>query len=71
MGIVAWMLVLLLAYGAIGLLVGVAFVFRGVDAVDPAAAHATIPVRLLLLPGAAALWPLMLRRWRAAGRTAQ
>jgi hypothetical protein len=66
MGVVAWILILLLAYAVIGVPVGAAFVFRGVNAVDPAAAHATIPVRLLVLPGAAALWPLMLRRWRAA-----
>lgn len=71
MGIAAWMLVLLLVYGAVGLLAGAAFVFRGINAVDPAAAHATIPVRLLLLPGAAALWPLMLRWWRAARKAAQ
>jgi hypothetical protein len=70
MGIVAGILVLLLVYGAVGLPVGAAFVFRGVNAVDAAAAQASILVRLLLLPGAAALWPVMLRRWLATARRA-
>jgi len=67
MGVVGWMLIVLAGYASIGVVAGAAFVFRGVGKVDPAAAHASIPVRLLLLPGAAALWPLMLAKWRRAG----
>jgi hypothetical protein len=68
MGFVTWLLFALLVYSGLGVCVGVAFVLRGVNAVDPAAVHASIPVRILLLPGAAALWPLMLRRWIIARR---
>ena len=50
-------------YIAVGIAVGVAFVLFGVT---QALSH-PIPVsagaRILLLPGSALLWPLVLRRW--------
>lgn len=48
-------------YVAAGLLVGIAFVIYGVTAVQ--AAPVTLGARLLLLPGAIVLWPLILSRW--------
>ncbi|MFM9996867.1 MAG: hypothetical protein ACKVU4_13830 [Phycisphaerales bacterium] len=57
-----------LLYAGLGLIFAVAFVTRGVARVDHAAAGAPWPFRLLILPGVAALWPLMLRRWLAAAR---
>jgi hypothetical protein len=59
-------LVALGLYGAIGLLFGTAFVVRGVARVDPVAARAPWHVRLLFLPGSAALWPVMARKWARA-----
>ena len=50
-------------YAAVGLAFAVAFVIRGVQRVDPAAKGAPLGFRLLILPGSAALWPLLLRRW--------
>jgi len=38
------------AYGAIGLVVGIAFLFFGLDRMDPAA-HGAYAFRPLLLPG--------------------
>lgn len=64
MGVADVVLVSLAAYGATGLAFGLVFVARGVNRVDPVAAHASVGVRLLLLPGAAALWPVMLVKWR-------
>jgi hypothetical protein len=55
-----------LAYVFFGLAVGVPFVLRGVDRVDPAARGASIGFRLLILPGTVALWPLMVTRWMRA-----
>lgn len=51
------------AYAAAGLAIGLAFLFRGLDRIDPAArgAHGFRP---LLLPGLVLLWPLVLWRWR-------
>ena len=53
-------------YLAIGVGVGIPFVFRGVNQIDPAAKEGTWGFRLLILPGSVALWPLILGRWRAA-----
>ena len=57
-------------YAAIGLAVGIAFVAAGASRVLPGSASFTPGARLLLLPGAAALWPYVLIRWlRPPGRT--
>ena len=49
-------------YALIGLLVGLVFMFGGAGRIDPAAKGKGLPfrVRLLILPGIAGLWPLML-----------
>jgi hypothetical protein len=53
----------LTAYGAAGVLFAALFVALGVQKVDPVAEHAPVGFRLIILPGVAALWPLMLGRW--------
>jgi len=50
-------------YGVAGLAVGLAFLFRGLGRIDPAARGA-YAFRPLLLPGLVLLWPLVLWRWR-------
>ena len=50
-----------LLYVAVGLVTGLAFVVFGVARVQ--AAPVTIGARILLLPGATALWPLVVSRW--------
>lgn len=54
--------VVVLAYLAIGVVFAVPFVLVGVGRLDPVARGAPVRVRLLLLPGSAALWPLMAAR---------
>ena len=49
-------------YLAAGLAIALAFVIFGVTRVQDA--PVTIGARLLIFPGAAALWPLVLARWR-------
>ncbi len=57
-----------LAYAAAGIAFALAFVARGVRLVDAAAADGTVGFRVLILPGVAALWPLLAWRWlRATG----
>lgn len=51
-------------YVAAGLATAIAFVVAGVTTVQ--SAPVTLGARLLLLPGAAALWPLVLSRWLKA-----
>lgn len=53
------------AYLVIGLGVAVPFVMRGVNRLDPAAAHAPWPFRMVILPGSVVFWPwIAWRRWR-------
>ena len=56
-------IILFLAYCLIGLIVGVAFVVKGVKKVDPVSANSGLAFRLLILPGSIALWPVLLRKW--------
>jgi hypothetical protein len=58
-----WFVRLLALYAGLGLLFALAFVTRGIERVDPAAAGATWGFRLIALPACVALWPLLLRRW--------
>ncbi len=55
-------------YGLVGVVFASAFVARGVGRVDRAAKGASWAFRLMILPGAAALWPLLLRKWVRATR---
>jgi len=56
-------------YAAVGLCTAAAFVLFGVGRVLPHEVTFTPMARLLLFPGAAALWPYILLRWLRAGRT--
>ena len=61
--LVAFLLNIVALYAAIGLVTALAFVGFGVTKVQPA--PVSLGARILLLPGAAALWPYVLRRWLA------
>jgi hypothetical protein len=62
-----WIARLAGAYLAVGLVFAVPFAFRWVGRLDPVAGHGTWGFRLLILPGAVALWPLLLIRVRRGG----
>ena len=49
-------------YAGLGLLMGLIYVFGGVKRIDPAARTMPWRARLLILPGVAGLWPLMLTK---------
>ena len=59
-------LVIASVYAAVGAVFAAAFAVRGAAAIDPSAYGAPVVFRLLILPGAAALWPLLLLKWRAS-----
>jgi hypothetical protein len=62
--VIANAIVLLLGvYAAAGLVFAAAFVIAGIGRIDQVANGSSIGFRLIVLPGAAALWPLLLRRW--------
>jgi hypothetical protein len=54
-------------YAAIGLVFAVTFVTIGMGRLDESAHGATLGVRLILIPGSAALWPILLRKWMRGG----
>jgi hypothetical protein len=63
------LLYLLVSYVAVGSAVALAFVIAGVTQVQPM--PVTVGARILLLPGAFLLWPLVVARWhklRGGGR---
>jgi putative effector of murein hydrolase LrgA (UPF0299 family) len=53
-------------YAAVGVVAALAFVSFGISQVLHPPLPATIGARILLLPGAFALWPYILLRWRKA-----
>ena len=56
----------LVVYIALGFLIALGFVLFGVTTVQ--AAPVTVGARILLLPGATALWPMVLSRWLKSRR---
>ncbi len=57
----------LAAYLGVGLLVAIPFVWRGVHSVVEGPVSLTLGARLILIPGAVVLWPIVLRRWLGTG----
>ncbi|NUO78566.1 hypothetical protein HUU05_00690 [candidate division KSB1 bacterium] len=57
------LLTLLGLYLGLGLLFAFAFVLKGASVIDPSAQAGTIGFRLLIFPGAVALWPVLAKRW--------
>jgi hypothetical protein len=53
----------LLLYVLVGLLTAALFVTFGLSRVLPAGTTVTPGARILFLPGATALWPILLLRW--------
>jgi len=51
------------AYALVGLIFAIIFVTAGVGRIDEQARRAGLAFRLLILPGSAALWPLLAWRW--------
>jgi hypothetical protein len=62
--VVAFLLDLLALYAAVGAVTAIAFVIFGVTRVQPA--PVSVGGRILILPGAMALWPYVLIRWLKA-----
>ena len=58
-----WFVEGLFLYAALGAVFATAFVTAGVQRIDPNSSGSGIVFRLLILPGSAAFWPLLLTRW--------
>jgi len=62
-GIATVLLIGLAAYVAAGIAIAVVFVTGGASRALPEPAPVTVGARLLMVPGAVVLWPVVLRRW--------
>jgi hypothetical protein len=67
MAVTEWLLVLLGVYAGAGLLFAIAFLTVGISQVDPDSKGSGVGFRLIILPGVAALWPVLLTRWVGKG----
>lgn len=56
---------LVVFYLAAGLTFALVFAWRGAGAIDGNAGTGSLGFRLLIIPGAALLWPLLAPRWLA------
>ena len=65
---VSTLLLVISIYLGVGAVFAVAFVTRGVGAVDHNAHNAPPGFRVLILPGSAALWPVLAWKWLRAAR---
>lgn len=63
--IAALFLILAGLYLAGGLAFAIPFAVIGMKKIDPHAKHGSWGFRVLVVPGAMAFWPLLLRRWAA------
>jgi hypothetical protein len=64
-------LLVVAAYALAGVVFALAFVTVGVTTLDPAARGTSWGFRALILPGSAALWPLLAVKWaRRKGESA-
>jgi hypothetical protein len=63
--VVAFLLNGLALYAVAGVVTALAFVTFGIKRVQPS--PVSLGARILILPGAAALWPYVLTRWLKAG----
>jgi hypothetical protein len=50
-------------YAGLGLVFALVFVWMGVHRLDAEAVGSGVAFRLLILPGVAAFWPMLLYRW--------
>ncbi|HWQ32671.1 MAG TPA: hypothetical protein VNQ79_07290 [Blastocatellia bacterium] len=58
-----WFVTIFIIYLIIGALFALIFVTVGISRLDSAARGAGFGFRLLIVPGAAALWPVLALRW--------
>jgi hypothetical protein len=70
MVLAGWFQYLLLGYAIAGVIFAVRFVTAGIEQIDPVAGSSGMCFRLMILPGVATLWPLLLLRWRDKRRQA-
>lgn len=67
MNIVHLLINIVQGYLAIGLLFAILFVLKGVTRIDEGAVGSGWGFRVIIIPGTAVFWPLLLRKWWRVG----
>lgn len=57
------MIYAVMLYIIVGVLFAIGFFFKGYKAIDPGATNTPLMVRLMWVPAAFILWPLILKLW--------
>jgi hypothetical protein len=58
-----FIVLLTMAYVAAGLIFAILFIAQGIEKIDAQTKGTGAGFRLIILPGVAAFWPLLLTRW--------
>ncbi len=61
--VASWLVTVLGVYAGLGIVFAIPFVVKGAGRVDGSAREGTWGFRVLIFPGAVALWPLLAKRW--------
>lgn len=69
--VAGWVWACVAAYGLVGFVFAIAFVLRGAAKIDHAAKSSPWSFRLMILPGAAVLWPVLLVKWMRAKKNTE
>jgi hypothetical protein len=64
-------LIVAAAYLLSGFVFAIAFLAKGIAAVDEGAVGSTIGFRIIIMPGVIVFWPFLLTRWRKASKENQ
>jgi len=70
-GAMSTLLLIVGAYAGVGLIVAIAFALAGAATIDHAVRDSPKSFRILLMPGALALWPVVVTKWIRAIRAAR
>ncbi len=68
MTIASVLIIIVLAYAALGGIFTLALLARGLSRVDPSTVGAGLAFRMLIAPGCVALWPVLAVKWARAGQ---
>ena len=63
-------LIVVAVYLLLGILFVIPFLLKGITKVDEGAHGGTIGFKIIIIPGVIVFWPLLLKKWMNAGKTA-
>lgn len=65
---ISFLLIIVAIYLLLGFVFAILFVITGVEKIDEGAKGAGLGFRLIIVPGSAVFWPLLLKKWIHAAK---